>query len=133
MALTLSKKEFSKVDNSTLKLSSRKSESLNNSLGSLNSLNGTISKKKLPPVNTNNNWNKSATSQYSKGSQGLKRMENFCEELQNKCTEYREIINQAKNEIVELKDQIENLEKKRMMKLQLLDIYIEKINTQKEH
>lgn len=98
----LKKNVFLKVDNQSLKISSIKSESRNNSLGSLNSLNGTP-KKKLPPVNTNNNngdsnnmssnnndgnnfWNKSATSQYSKGSQGLKRMENFCEELQNKVS-----------------------------------------------
>jgi len=128
MAVSLSqdnmkKSIFSTVDNQSMKISSKKNENLSNSFGSISSLNGTINKKKLPPVNTNTNnnnnsnnndnknfWNKSVTSQYSKGSQGLKRMENFCEELQNKCTEYREIINQAKNEIMDLKSQIVTLE-----------------------
>ncbi|ORX82505.1 hypothetical protein BCR32DRAFT_244098 [Anaeromyces robustus] len=104
----LKKVVFAKSDNQSLTISSRNS---NSSLDSSSFLNGPISKKKLPPVNTNY-WNKSsaASSQYSKGSQGLKRMENFCEELQNKCTEYRNIIDQAKKEINDLKSQIVNLE-----------------------
>ncbi|ORY80130.1 hypothetical protein LY90DRAFT_39357 [Neocallimastix californiae] len=37
-------------------------------------------------------------------------MENMCEELQNKCTGYRELINHAKKEIIDLKTQIMKLE-----------------------
>ncbi|ORX60012.1 hypothetical protein BCR36DRAFT_579459 [Piromyces finnis] len=116
MAVSISQENIKKVmfsnsDSTSLKISSIKNEGLNNSFGSSGYLNGSITKKKLPPMNVND-WKKTpqATSQYSKGSQGLKRMENFCEELQNKCTEYREIINQAKNEIIDLKRQILDLE-----------------------
>jgi len=94
MAVSLSqenikKVSFSNTGNESLKISSIKNENINNSLGSSDFLNRSLVKKKLPPVGSNdvNNWKKAspqATSQYSKGSQGLKRMENFCEELQNK-------------------------------------------------
>jgi len=90
MAVSLSQENlkkviFSNTDNSSLKVTSIKNENLNSSLGSSGYLNGSFAKKKLPPVNVND-WKKTSkgTSQYSKGSQGLKRMENFCEELQNK-------------------------------------------------
>jgi len=93
----IKKVTFSNTENEPLKISSVKNENINNSLESSEYLNRSFTKKKLPPVNTNDvkYWKKTpnqGTSQYSKGSQGLKRMENFCEELQNKVILFLTIL-----------------------------------------